>query len=224
MKDLLDKSSPINTDIYPKLMNIMFMQWFAKFSTSPFVFIIIISASSLIYLAYITKEEFVLFTTGCIAMGTEILVIFAFQIFYGYIYLKIGLIITVFLAGLLPGAWIGNRYGGNKKILLVITDAILILLTGILITAFKQTGYSIPLSAFLLYGFIVSMTCGYQFPTALKLTGDSNSAVTKLFSADLIGAAAGTLLISVAVIPYSEYQGGNLLDWLKTYQLDHYGD
>lgn len=202
LKELIDKSTPINTDIYPNLMRIMFMQWFAKFSTSPFVFIVILSMLSLTYLVFIRKEEFVLFSTGCMAMGTEILIIFAFQIFYGYIYLKIGLIITVFLAGLLPGAWIGNRYGGNKKILLVITDAILILLTGILITAFKQTGYSIPLSAFLLYGFVVSMTCGYQFPTALKLTGDSNSAVTKLFSADLIGAAAGTLLISVAVIPY----------------------
>ncbi|MFO7665850.1 MAG: hypothetical protein R6V76_04470 [Desulfobacterales bacterium] len=202
LKELLDKSSPINTDIYPKLMNIMFMQWFAKFSTSPFVFIIILSVLSLIYLVWITKEEFVLFSTGCMAMGTEILVIFAFQIFYGYIYLKIGLIITIFLAGLLPGAWIGNRYGGNKKILLVITDVILILLTGILIIAFVQAGYTIPLSAFLLYGFIVSMTCGCQFPAALKMRGDSNPAVTKLFSADLIGAAVGTLLISVAVIPY----------------------
>ncbi len=202
LKELIDKSAPINTDIYPQLMRIMFMQWFAKFSTSPFVFIIILTALSLIYLVRITKEEFVLFSTGCMAMGTEILIIFAFQIFYGYIYLKIGLIITIFLAGLLPGAWIGSRYGSNKKTSLVITDAILILLTGILIMAFKQAGYEIPLSAFLLYGFIVSMTCGYQFPTALKLIGDSNPAVTKLFSADLIGAAAGTLLISVAVIPY----------------------
>lgn len=202
LKELIDKSTPINTDTYPQLMRIMFMQWFAKFSTSPVLFIVILGALSLIYLFRITKEEFVLFSTGCMAMGTEILIIFAFQIFYGYIYLKIGLIITVFLAGLLPGAWLGNRYGGNKKISLVITDAVLILLTGILITAFKQAGNTIPLYAFLLYGFIVSMTCGYQFPAALKLTGDSNPAVTKLFSADLIGAAAGTLLISVAVIPY----------------------
>ena len=113
-----------------------------------------------------------------------------------------GLRVTVFRAGLLPGAWMGKKYGSNKKTSLVITDAILIILTGILVISFIQTGYEIPLSAFLLYGFIVSMTCGYQFPTALKLTGDSNPAVTKLFSADLIGAAAGTLIISVAVIPY----------------------
>jgi spermidine synthase len=202
LKSLIDTTTPINTDTYPQLMRIMFKQWFAKFSTSPFVFFLILGILSLAYLVFITKEEFVLFSTGCMAMGTEILIIFAFQIFYGYIYLKIGLIITVFLSGLLPGAWMGNRYGGDNKTTLVITDAVLILLTGILIIAFKQTGYAIPLSAFLLYGFLVSMTCGYQFPTALKLAGDSNPAVTKLFSADLIGAAAGTLIISVAVIPY----------------------
>ena len=64
---------------------------------------------NLVYLFKITKEELVLYTTGGCAMGTEILVIFAFQIFFGYIYLQIGWIITVFLAGLLPGAVLGER-------------------------------------------------------------------------------------------------------------------
>lgn len=202
LNELIDKSAPINTDIYPQLMRLMFSQWFAKFSTSPLVFFLILSALSILYLIRVTKEEFVLFSTGCMAMGTEILVIFAFQIFFGYIYLKIGIIITVFLAGLLPGAWIGNKYGNNKKVSLAITDGILIFLTGLLILAFINGGGKIPLSVFLAYGFIVSMTCGYQFPAALKLMGDSNPSVTRLFSADLIGAAAGTLLISVALIPY----------------------
>ncbi|RPH52758.1 MAG: hypothetical protein EHM85_01805 [Desulfobacteraceae bacterium] len=206
LSGLIDKSAPINTDIHPQLMRIMFSQWFAKFSTSPLAFIFIISVLCIIYLIRITREEFVLFSTGCMAMGTEILVIFAFQIFFGYIYIKIGLIITVFLAGLLPGAWIGNRFenirGNDTRISIAITDSILIFLTGLLILAFVNGEGRIPLPVFLAYGFIISMTCGYQFPAALKLTGDNNPSVTRLFSADLIGAAAGTLLISVAVIPY----------------------
>lgn len=206
LKELVDRSAPVNTDNYPQLMRIMFSQWFAKFSTSPLAFIIILSLISIIYLIRITKEEFVLFSTGCMEMGTELLVIFAFQIFFGYIYIKIGLIITVFLAGLLPGAWAGNKianqYVHYNRTFLAIADGILIFLTGLLILIFLKGGDKIPLSVFLLYGFIVSMTCGYQFPTALKLMGDSNPSVTRLFSADLIGAAAGTLLISVAIIPY----------------------
>lgn len=206
LKELIDLSAPVNTDKYPQLMRIMFLQWFAKFSASPVAFILVLSVLCIIYLSQITKEEFVLFSTGCMEMGTELLVIFAFQIFFGYIYFKIGLIITVFLAGLLPGAWAGNKiankYDHFNRSILAITDVILIFLTGLLILVFLKGGDKIPLFAFLAYGFIVSMTCGFQFPTALKLMGDNNPSVTRLFSADLIGAAAGTLLISVAVIPY----------------------
>ncbi len=206
LNELIDRSAPVNTDNYPQLMHIMFSQWFAKFSTSPLVFILLLSTVSIIYLFCIKKEEFVLFSTGCMEMGTEVLVIFAFQIFFGYIYIKIGLIITVFLAGLFPGAWAGNKIANqhNKfsRTSLVISDGILILLTILLILIFFKGGDKIPLSVFLIYGFLVSMTCGFQFPTALKLMGDSNPSVTRLFSADLIGAAAGTLLISVAIIPY----------------------
>jgi len=205
LSKLIDKSAPINTDIYPQLMRLMFSQWFAKFSASPLAFIIIISVLCIIYLLRIRREEFLLFSTGCMAMGTEILVIFAFQIFFGFIYFKIGLIITVFLAGLLPGAWIGNMAANkyrNKRISLVISDGILIFLTCLLVLAFVNGEGMIPLPFFLVYSFIISMTCGYQFPVALKLMGDNNPSVTRLFSADLIGAAAGTLLISIAVIPY----------------------
>nr|CBX29687.1 hypothetical protein N47_J06680 [uncultured Desulfobacterium sp.] len=206
LKELIDRRAPVNTDNYPQLMRIMFAQWFLKFSTSPVAFIFILSIFSIIYILCMKKEEFVLFSTGCMEMGTELLVIFAFQIYFGYIYLKIGLIITVFLAGLLPGAWAGNKtasqYNHFNRAFLAITDGILILLTILLILIFLKGGDKIPLSVFLLYGFIVSMICGFQFPTALKLMGDSNPSVTRLFSADLIGAAAGTLLISVAIIPY----------------------
>jgi spermidine synthase len=68
-------------------------------------------------------------------MGSEILIIFAFQIFYGYIYFQIGLIITVFLAGLLPGALLGDRLREGGKQILMLTDGLLIALMGILILA-----------------------------------------------------------------------------------------
>ncbi len=105
----LDPTTPLNVDTAPYLMRLMFSQWFAKFQTSPIGFFLVISVLCAIYLFRITREEFVLFSTGCMTMGFEILVIFAFQIYFGYIYLQIGIIITVFLAGLLPGAWLGNR-------------------------------------------------------------------------------------------------------------------
>ena len=135
-------------------------------------------------------------------MGSEVLVIFAFQIFFGYIYLQIGLIVTIFLAGLLPGAWFGERLRNRGKKILLLTDALLIALLGFFIVAVKFGADRLPVAFFLAFGFAVSVACGFPFPVALFLRGGDAPAVTKTFSADLIGAAFGTLITNVVLIPY----------------------
>ena len=202
LNDLMDPKAPKNSDDYPQLMRLMFQQWFAKFSTSPTGFIAVLSVVCIVYLIRISSEEFVLFSTGFTVMGSELLVIFAFQIFFGYIYLQIGLIVTVFLAGLLPGAWFGDRFRNRSKQTLALADGLLILLMGLLIVALKQGSYHLPVSFFLFYGFVISLICGFQFPVALYLRGGEAPAVTQTFSADLIGAAFGTLITNVVFIPY----------------------
>ena len=199
---LIDPLTPKNRDDYPQLMHLMFQQWFAKFSTSPIVFIAILAVVCMVYLVRMSAEEFVLFSTGFTVMGSELLVIFAFQIFFGYIYFQIGLIVTVFLAGLLPGAWFGHQFRYRSKQTLSLADGLLILLMGLLVVALKQESYGLPVSFFLFYGFVVSLICGFQFPVALYLRGGDAPAVTQTFSADLIGAAFGTLMTSVVLIPY----------------------
>ncbi|MGW8324426.1 MAG: spermine/spermidine synthase domain-containing protein, partial [Desulfobacterales bacterium] len=202
LNDLMDPKAPKNSDDYPQLMRLMFQQWFAKFSTSPIGFIAVLAVVCIVYLIRISSEEFALFSTGFTVMGSELLVIFAFQIFFGYIYLQIGLIVTVFLAGLLPGAWFGDRFRNRSKQTLALADGLLILLMGLLIVALKQGSYHLPVSFFLFYGFLVSLICGFQFPVALYLRGGEAPAVTQTFSADLIGAAFGTLMTNVVLIPY----------------------
>jgi spermidine synthase len=202
LNDLMDPKAPKNSDDYPQLMRLMFQQWFAKFSTSPIGFIAVLAVVCIVYLTRISSEEFALFSTGFTVMGSELLVIFAFQIFFGYIYLQIGLIVTVFLAGLLPGAWFGDRFRNRSKQTLALADGLLILLMGLLIVALKQGGYHLPVSFFLFYGFVISLICGFQFPVALYLRGGEAPAVTQTFSADLIGAAFGTLMTNVVLIPY----------------------
>ena len=202
LNNLMDPNTPKNSDNSPLLMRMMFSQWFAKFSSSPVGFIAALIVLTLIYLFRIKREEFVLFSTGAMTMGSEILVIFAFQIFYGYIYFQIGLIVTVFLAGLLPGALLGDRLREKGKQILVLTDGLLITMMGILILALKMGGDRLPPFFFLVFGFMVSLACGFQFPVALHLGGGGNSAVTRSFSADLIGAACGTLITSLVLLPY----------------------
>ena len=202
LNGLIDPDTPVNRDQAPYLMRLMFSQWFAKFAASPVSFIAVLAVLLIFYLVRISGEEFVLFTTGAMTMGSEILVIFAFQIFFGYIYFWIGIIVTLFLAGLLPGAWLGDRLKRQGQIVLVLTDILLILFLGIFIIAVQLGGGRLPSAAFLGFGFIMALCCGCQFPAALCLRGDDNPAASRVFSADLLGAALGALCVSVALLPY----------------------
>jgi spermidine synthase len=202
VNEAIDPTTPQNRDDSPRLIRLMFTQWFTKFDTSPVAFFAGLTLLGLIYLIFITKEEFVLFSTGAVVMGSEIIIIFVFQIFFGYIYFQIGLIVTVFLAGLMPGAFLGDRFCGQGIKLIGITDGLLVILMGALVSVIWQGGDQLPVSVYLAFGFAVSLVCGFQFPVALALRGGGNSAVTRTFSADLIGAAAGILFTSVVLIPY----------------------
>ena len=202
LNERIDTSTPLNVDNSPYLMRLMFSQWFAKFQTSPIVFFLVLFVLTAIYLLRISREEFVLFSSGCMTMGCEILVIFAFQIYFGYIYLQIGIIITVFLAGLLPGAWLGNRLYRHSRRILALADGLLIIFLTAFIVAIAFIPERLPVAAYLFIGFVVSLACGFQFPVALYLKGSDRVDTTRIFSADLIGAAAGTLVTSVVLIPY----------------------
>ena len=202
LNSLVDPSTPRNFDKTPHLIRIMFRQWFSKFAASPLMFLVALTVCCGIYIIRMIREEFVLFSTGCTTMGSEILVIFAFQTYFGYIYFQIGVIVTVFLAGLLPGALLGARFRINGRFLLILTDALLVLLMGIFILALTVSGEYLPVPFYLGFGFLVSLCCGFQFPVALGLQADGSPAATRFFSADLMGAAAGTLFTSLLLIPY----------------------
>ena len=185
----------------------MFDQWFTRFDTSPLIFYGVLGVGLAVYLLRMTRAEFVLFSTGFMTMGSEILVIFAFQVLFGYIYFQIGLIVTVFLAGLLPGAWLGSRLASRARMVLAGGDLLLVILVGGFTLALAAGGERLPATFFLVFGFLVSLMCGFQFPAALTIEGGGGRAATRAFSADLMGASAGTLVTSVGLIPYTGLYG-----------------
>ena len=191
----------INTDFQPRVINIMFKEWFKKYGTSPNWFIAILLGLLILYLFLIKREEYVLFFTGFAAMGVEMLIIFSFQVIYGYIYLKVGAVITFFLLGLLPGAVLGNRWKKAGKEMLINAEVgmIILLMIYLIWATFYQS--MIPEFVFLLYSFTFSLLCGVQFPVAAEIIGEENSPAAGLFAADLVGAGAGTLAIGTLLIP-----------------------
>lgn len=201
LQDNIDKQEFINTDFEPRMMNIIFKEWFLKHGDSPKAFLFIFLIIILIYLSSMKREEYILFSTGIAAMGVEMLVIFTFQVIHGYIYLKIGAIVTVFLLGLLPGATVGNLYKEKSITRLVISDIILMCLLLLFFAWISFFKTELNQYYFLTYCFIFSFFCGFQFPVATGIIGEKMSPAAGCLAADLAGAAVGTLAVGTLLIP-----------------------
>lgn len=199
---LLDPGVPLNQDLRPYLMRIAHEGWFSQYDSYPYWFFALLGAFFLIYLSGLRREEYVLFTTGCVNMGGEILVIFCFQILFGFIYLKLSLIITAFLAGLFPGALLGGRWKGIARRNLMIADCLITGLLMILAVFLVICPGGLNELFFYVFAFLVSVLCGLEFPLVADSGGPSDAASARAFSVDLVGAAFGNVLLSALVIPF----------------------
>jgi spermidine synthase len=197
----LDRGEEINTDFEPRLMNIVFQEWFTKYGTSPKAFFVVLLVFIVIYLIFIKKEEYVLFSTGLATMGVEMLIVFSFQVIYGYVYLRIGAIVTAFLLGLLPGALTGNVWGHKDVFRLVISELLLLSLLFIFFIWVSYLRSELHPFYFLAYCFFFSFLCGYQFPVAAGMIGEKTSPAAGCLAADLCGASVGTLITGTVLIP-----------------------
>jgi hypothetical protein len=207
----LDPEAPVNTDFNPRLIRVMFAAWFAKFATSPILFAVGAVVLAAVCLRRMGAAEYVLWTSGAVVMGSEILVIFAFQIFRGYIYHQLGLIVTAFLAGLMPGALLAARHPHWGGRLLMGADAAMILLLAVLAGFLALGGPGRPSAFFVGFGLAVSLAAGLQFPVAVRCGGGSLPAASRAFGADLAGAAAGPLMMGLVLIPYGGLFGAMAL-------------
>jgi spermidine synthase len=197
----IDRGENINLDFRPRMINITLQEWFSQYDASPWLFFILLAVICSIYLFFIKREDYFLFSTGMAVMGMEMLVIFTFQVIYGYIYLKIGAIVTSFFLGLLPGAIMGRSYKGNKASGLAISEvALLFLLFLFLVWSVFLKG-EISQAYLFAYCFLFSFCCGFQFPIVTRMIGEDARPAAGSFAADFAGAAMGTILVGAFLIP-----------------------
>lgn len=199
----LNPQTPLNTDFTPYLLRLAFDGWLMKHAARPRAMILVLGASVLFFMARMNSREFVLFTTGSVNMGSEILVIFLFQILFGFLYYRIGLIVTMFLAGLIPGAWIGGRIRGGVSGALLAVDMALAALMAVLWAMFTVSPQVIPEWSLYAFSFVLSVLCGIQFPLVAGSGLRSHSAAARAFSVDLMGASLGCILLGGLLVPYA---------------------
>jgi len=154
--------------------------------------------------------------TGFAGMGLELLIIFAFQIIYGYVFYWIGILLT----SLMLGTGIGSMYIiGLKRDrlksykMLIITEVLFIIViaaTWISISAFSgpsiASGLHVILKiSFFMLSLFTGALVGAQFPLATILLAKPKNNLTytagNLYAADLLGGWMGGLLCSILLLP-----------------------
>jgi len=160
-----------------------------------------------------------IFTSGFADMMLDLAIIFSFQTLYGYLYYQIGLLITLFMAGIaLSSLLITRRLDTMKRVpsLFLKTEMLFILFSLILPFILsapsqyleKKSVYILLYGTFLLMSFLCGFLVGLQFPLATKIHLDAFSGkggishtAGLLYGADLFGGFFGGLLGGALLLP-----------------------
>jgi len=165
----------------------------------------------------------VIATTGFTGMTADLVIVFAFQTLYGYVYHWIGLLITAFMAGLSLGGLLmtcrlkpGARHLQSTKCLapylLKLELAILLywaLLPIALSTLYARIPHPLVFTSIqgilLFFNALAGFLVGSQFPLANRMwlegREDLRGTAGVLYACDLVGAFLGSIVVSVILIP-----------------------
>ena len=152
-----------------------------------------------------------IFVAGFTGIFVEIIVVLSFQIFYGYVYSMIGLILTLFMLGLALGASIMQKraergkigFGGLRwvQLLQVVLILSLLIMTRVLSTA--SPSKPVVMTILLLLITASGLLGGVQFVLANHLFLKQRTALKAGtgYAVDLLGASFGALLVSALLVP-----------------------
>ena len=109
LQNALAQPAALNQDFNPALYFYHLRHWMSQFKTGFGALHIMLLALLCVYLVRLRGTAFVLFASGFAATTLEIVLLLAFQVLCGSVYHQLGIIVTVFMAGLALGAMLANR-------------------------------------------------------------------------------------------------------------------
>jgi spermidine synthase len=155
-------------------------------------------------------------TFGLTGISLEILIVFAFQVFFGYLYYKIGLLLALFMVGLAGGSFIFSYYPKNRasELKTLITFQIVLacfcLALALVVIYFHNSpalGYHnfFYREAFSFLSLLAGFIGGTHFPLANRLLLKGQTRVGPvaglIYGVDLLGSFLGCLLVGLVLIP-----------------------
>ncbi len=178
---------------------------------------------------------FCIVTSGFAGMIFDLILIFSFQILYGYVYHQIGLLVTAFMAGSAIGGLAMTRLLGRLKdnlkffVNLEVGVIVFSIIIPLVIFAFsanldRPAIPSLFAPAFLGLCLISGLVIGLQFPLAnrlyLKASPGVSHAAGLLYGADLFGGWIGGIIGGIILMPLLGLAGTCLiLVLLKVFSL-----
>ena len=201
-------AAPLNKDFAPVSYYRQVTHWLSYFRSNLWL-VGLISVLFLMFAAVqMNAVSAGIFAGGFAASSIEVLLLIAFQILYGYVYEALGLIVTIFMAGLavgslwrvriIPRATVRHYAGIQIAVALYcfLLPVVLLMLQGLQESAALVHG-----SIFLLT-FVIAVLVGMEFSVAADLRrGQPQRVASELYAVDLIGSALGALLVAVVLIP-----------------------
>jgi spermidine synthase len=182
----------VNEDFEPVLFQHYLRHWLSEFPVRFGLLEGVLVLALVIYLVRLRGPGLVVFAGGFAASALEVVLLLAFQVLSGSVYRGLGLIVTLFMAGLAAGAWWGGRHGRSLAGLALAVAAL-----AALMPALVRLPGEIPVLTFVLAGLV-----GMQFPVACRLgLADMATTASRLYTADFVGACLGALLASTLLIP-----------------------
>jgi spermidine synthase len=231
----------VNRDFSPMLYFYHLRHWLSQYNSGFSWITGVLLVLFGVYLVRLRGAALVLFASGFAGSALELVLLLAFQVLCGSVYHQVGIVVTVFMAGLALGALVANRAlngrdalprvqadrqvgptwnmdrSRNRLALLAFAVAGFAVLLPFLLPLLNRLGGT-NASLFIIKTVITVLTLGLavlvgmQFPLANRLEFDgTNRPASRLYAADFIGAALGALLAGIWLIPVLGVTGTCLL-------------
>jgi len=149
-----------------------------------------------------------IFVFGFSGMSLEIILLYDFQIIYGFLYSEIGLLVALFMLGLTCGAWMNKRWIEKEEIdTKRMTFAIVPILELLLVVGVGFSfGQYIPEWVISFEIFLAGFLTGSFFPLACEVYSSAKKEKTLKTSSrvdafDHFGALLGAMLMGIVVMP-----------------------